>query len=232
MNKLFFFIWILSFTCTATVFAAVPVVENASASWQTALEGSSELINVSNNVQSSIMIEYASTNRRTGLALPQDLVDEAAQVKPVIMVEYATANLRHELIAPSNGNSSGDINKIDDYVILTSGESVTLSAGVCTCVYGCKGTNGITLKSGALARLVNMQGSNTITIQSNSSAFTVSRSGATVTFEGTDGTTLRLPATTTAQFIVFNDKTLELSIRSGALMLGDQSVLAQSAGIE
>lgn len=231
MNKLFFFILILCFACPANVFA-VPVVDGASASWQTALEGPSELISVSNNVQSLIMIEYAGANQRARLALPQDLVDEVAKVKPVIMVEYATANLRRELIAPSNGDSSGDINTIDEYLILNNGESVTLSAGVCTCVYGCKGTNNITLKSGALARLVNMPDSNTITIQSNSSAFTVSRSGATVTFEGTDGTTLVLPATTTTQSIVFNDKTLELIIRSGTLMLGDQLVLTQSAGIE
>jgi len=232
MNKLFFLILILSIACPVTVLSAVPAVDGASASWQTALEQPSELISVANNVQPLILIEYASTNQRISWELPQDVVDETAKVKPVIMVEYATANLRHELIAPSNGDSSGDINTIDEYVILTNGESVTLSSGVCTCVYGCKGTNNITLKSGALARLVNMPDSNTITIQSNSSSFTVSRSGATVTFEGTDGTTLVLPATTTTQSIVFNDKTLELIVSSGTLMLGDQLVLAQSAGIE
>lgn len=119
-----------------------------------------------------------------------------------------------------------------EYIVLTDDTPETLASGSNTIVYGTHGANAVVLESGAVARLKNFPDSNTITIQSNSGLFTVSRSGATVTFTGSDGTVLVMPATSTVQTIVFTDKTLELRISSGAVMLGDQTISAESAAIE
>ena len=100
--------------------------------------------------------------------------------------------------------------------IITSGSSVRL--------YGTTGANHITLAAGAHAELVNFPGINTITIQSDSSLFTVSRSGACITFKGTDNTVLKMPASTASQFIVFNDTTYYLIIDSNRVMLGNQEI--------
>ncbi len=91
-------------------------------------------------------------------------------------------------------------------------------------IYGTNQANNITLESGVYAQLINFTGSNTVTIQSDSGIFSVSRSGATVTFEGTYGTMLKMPATKTAQTIVFDDKSLTLKIDAGSVMLDSQVV--------
>ncbi|MCP4114078.1 MAG: DUF11 domain-containing protein, partial [Desulfobacteraceae bacterium] len=115
--------------------------------------------------------------------------------------------------------------------VLTNGTPRTLASGNDTIVYGCHGANHIVLENGAVARLINFPGGNTITIQSDSSLFTVSRSGTSVTFTGSGGTILVIPATTTAQSIVFNDDSFELKIDSGSVMLGNQVISAERAVI-
>lgn len=111
----------------------------------------------------------------------------------------------------------------EDIVVLTNASpNTTITAGSYIKGYGTAGANHITLESGAKAELLNFPGNNTITIQSDSSLFTVSRSGATVTFEESDGTVLKIPATTTSQSIVFNDGSRSLIIDSGQVMLEKQ----------
>ena len=110
------------------------------------------------------------------------------------------------------------------YMVLTDNSTYTVQSGSTALIYGCKGENSIILESGANAKLMNVPGSNTITIESRSDLFSVSRSGATVTFQGTDGTILSIPATTTAQSIVFNDKELDLIIDSGNVKLDKQVI--------
>jgi len=56
--------------------------------------------------------------------------------------------------------------------------------------------------------------------------FTVSRSGTVVTFQGADGTVLKIPATTSVQTIEFSDQEpLTLSIHNGQVMLDDQVIV-------
>jgi RNase P/RNase MRP subunit p29 len=71
-------------------------------------------------------------------------------------------------------------------------------------VYGTSSSNQIVLASGTKAELLNFPGQNAVQIQSSADVFTVSRSGAVVTFEGSDGTVLKIPATGTGQTISFN----------------------------
>ena len=112
-----------------------------------------------------------------------------------------------------------------DIVILTDiSPNTTITSGSDIKVYGSSGTNGITLESGAKAALFHFPGNNTITIEADSSLFIVSRSGSTVTFEGTDGTVLKIPATATEQAIVFNDDSQTLIISAGNVMLGSQVI--------
>lgn len=119
-----------------------------------------------------------------------------------------------------------------DNIILTDTlSSATITAGSDKKVYSTTGTNSITLESGAKATLLNFPGRNTITIQADSSLFVVSRSGATVTFEGEDGTVMRIAATKTPQTIIFSDCTGFLSIVEDQIMLSNQIVSTLSSSI-
>jgi hypothetical protein len=92
-------------------------------------------------------------------------------------------------------------------------------------IYGTATSNQITLESGAQAELINFPGQNSIQIQSSSDLFTVSRSGTVVTFEGSDGTILKIPATTDPQSISFNgEESRVLQIDNGRVMLDDQEI--------
>lgn len=117
----------------------------------------------------------------------------------------------------------------DDYIVLEDAAPLRISSGSVYFVYGNHENNTVILESGAGAKLTNFPGNNTITIESDSGGFTVSRSGAYVTFEGNDGTLLKMPATLSPQAIVFNDGSLALSIDSGEILLGGQIVTAVPA---
>lgn len=112
-----------------------------------------------------------------------------------------------------------------DVVILTDeSPDTTISSTDAVMVYGSAGTNHITLESGSSVQFINIPGSNTIDIDSDSGLFTVSRSGATVTFRGNDGTLLVMPSTCTPQSINFQDMSSDLIIESGAVNFGGQTV--------
>jgi len=121
-----------------------------------------------------------------------------------------------------------------EYVVLTQDNpNTTVSSGESVTIYGTSDANQITVESGADAELLNFPGSNTVSIESDSEGFTVSRSGATVTFQGPDGTLLRIPATQTAQIIDFTDRpSLTLSIYNGQVVLDDQVVSTTAVSID
>lgn len=121
-----------------------------------------------------------------------------------------------------------------EYVVLTQDNpNATVSSGESVTIYGTSDANQITVQSGADVELVNFPGSNTVGIESDSAGFTVSRSGAIVTFQGSDGTLLRIPATQTAQIIDFTDRpSLTLSIYNGQVMLDDQVVITTAVLID
>lgn len=123
-------------------------------------------------------------------------------------------------------------NQGDEFVILNNSDAEILLSGTLTHVYGSQGNNNIVLESGASARLMNFPGSNTITIESASELFTVSRSGSAVTFEGSDGTVLIVPATLTPQSIIFSDVKLDLVIVDGVVTLGTQVIEKDGVKIE
>jgi len=118
-----------------------------------------------------------------------------------------------------------------EYAVLTDASLYVVQADSRVTIYGSNENNNITLKSNAHAELLNFPGNNTITIQADSNLFTVSRSGAYVTFDGTDGTTLKIPATTSEQTIAFTDQTLPLNIHNGQVMLDDQIIDLTPAAI-
>lgn len=109
-------------------------------------------------------------------------------------------------------------------VLTVASPNAIITANNPVIIYDAGGVNHITIESGAKADVMNAKGNNTITIQSVSSLFTVSRSGAVVTFEGTDDTVLKIPATIDAQTIMFNDQSRSLIINAGKVMLGGQKI--------
>ncbi len=114
-------------------------------------------------------------------------------------------------------------NKIHSVLTETS-PNYTISAGNDARVYGTDSSNHIVVESGAKAELINFPGQNIIQIQADSSFFTIARSGTVVSFTGSDGTFLKIPATTDEQVIVFFDKTLVLQINNNQVFLGDQKI--------
>jgi hypothetical protein len=92
-------------------------------------------------------------------------------------------------------------------------------------IYGTSASYQVTLESGAKAELINFPGQNSIQIQSSSDLFKVSRSGTVVTFERSDGTVLKMPATNSVQTITFADRPpLILNIYEGQVMLDDHII--------
>ncbi len=123
-------------------------------------------------------------------------------------------------------------NIMGEILCLTDNYPYTLKAGSYTKVYGTAGANNIVIESGAKAKLLHFPGHNTITIKADSNIFSVSRSGAYVSFKGSDGTILEMPATSTPQRISFNDIELILIIKNNQVMLADQVVDLTPSEIE
>ncbi|MBF0234543.1 MAG: C10 family peptidase [Desulfamplus sp.] len=113
------------------------------------------------------------------------------------------------------------------FQILTDSSSYKVMSGYTATVYGSSGPNNVVVERGASARLINFIDDNEIKIESDYRSFEVSRSGATVTFTDSSGTVLTIPATTSSQTIIFDDKTLQLVIRNSQVMLGSQVIHLQ-----
>ena len=120
----------------------------------------------------------------------------------------------------------------DDIRVLTdSSPDETVASNQNMLLYGSSGVNQITLESGAKASIRNSAGNNRIIIESSSELFTVSRAGTTVTFKGSDGTVLKIPATTLFQQIIFHDFSFNLMISYNEILLDDQVVDIDEAPI-
>jgi len=118
------------------------------------------------------------------------------------------------------------------HILTAASPDVTVPAGANTSIYGTSGINEVTLKSGAQAELINFSGSNLITFESGAGVFMVSRSGTVVTFQGSDETALKVPATMDEQTIVFGDRTpMVLRIDGNQVKLSDQVIGTGTAAI-
>jgi hypothetical protein len=110
-------------------------------------------------------------------------------------------------------------------ILTNSNPNHTIASGSDEKVYGTSASNVITLESGARAELFYFPGQNNIQIQSGLDLFAVSRSGTMVTFQGSDGTFLKMPATSEAQTISFNGgENRVLQIHNNQVMLDDQGI--------
>jgi uncharacterized protein (TIGR02145 family) len=118
-------------------------------------------------------------------------------------------------------------------IILTrTSPNHTVISGSDDKIYGTSSSNQITLESGAQAELINFPGQNVIEILAASDGFTLFRSGTLVNFQVTDGTVLKIPATTDVQTIDFTDREpLTLSIHDNKVMLDDQVITTTAASI-
>ena len=143
--------------------------------------------------------------------------------KPIVRID--SAKLRIEF-------DDGPAIQETVFILTDTSPDATISANIIGKIYGTAERNHITIESGANVELLNFSGSNTITIQSDPSLFTVFRSGAYVTFEGTDNTILKIPATTTSQTIIFNGVERILVIDSGRVLLGNQAINLAPTQIE
>lgn len=117
-------------------------------------------------------------------------------------------------------------------IVLTNiNPNITVTTNTTATIYGSSGINHVTIESGANVRLINFPNKNIFTIKSNSNLFNVSRSGATVTFRGEDGTILKMPATLNLQQIIFNDKIFNLVISNKKVQIGDQIITLSESSL-
>ncbi|HKK67660.1 MAG TPA: SUMF1/EgtB/PvdO family nonheme iron enzyme, partial [Bacteroidales bacterium] len=108
----------------------------------------------------------------------------------------------------------------------------TIASGNDEQVYGTSTSNQIILESGARAELFHFPGQNRIQIQSRSDLFIVYRSGTVVTFQGSDGSILKIPATKDPQTVSFNGEASRvLQIHNNRVMIDDQEITAKPSGI-
>jgi len=92
--------------------------------------------------------------------------------------------------------------------------------------------NQIAIASGADAELLHFPGTNTIVFESGPAGFQLFRSGSVVTFQGSDGTICRIPATASVQTIRFRDgQDLYLRIEDARVRLAGLTVTAEKADI-
>ncbi|MGD9732996.1 MAG: putative Ig domain-containing protein [Desulfamplus sp.] len=137
--------------------------------------------------------------------------------------------------SPNNSDSPPDFqvsplpNKVNTYLVLTdSSVPFTIPYGSYTQVTGSAGVNTINVESGARVEFRNFIGANVVNfLEDSASDFTVRRSGATVYFESAaKGTTVKIPATKTAQNIKFAGGGIyNLVISNGKVMLNSQEVI-------
>lgn len=137
------------------------------------------------------------------------------------------------IITKAVGNDTTDpFDTPDSTLILTNeNSSVTILSSATSILYGSDGDNYITIEAGGKVKLLNFLGNNEVTIEADSHIFTIFRSGATITFEGTDGTILKIPATLEAQTLHFDNGSWVLIIDSGKVMFGDQVVKVERTPI-
>jgi uncharacterized protein (TIGR02145 family) len=126
-------------------------------------------------------------------------------------------------------------NEINPEIVMLTKTSldVSIESGQNVIVYGTNAANYVRLESGAKAEMINFPGQNSIQVQSSSDLFTVSRSGTMVTFQGSDETILKIPATTDVQTISFNGEgSRVLQIHNNQVVLDDQVITTTPASIE
>lgn len=112
-----------------------------------------------------------------------------------------------------------------EYIVLTDNvPDAVATAGSLTVIYGTASPNHITVESGSTVELFHFPGTNTITLPGMSDQYTSCRTGAGVTLQGSDGTTVRLPATTSVQTIEFANGDAELVIIGNQVMLDEAAL--------
>jgi hypothetical protein len=149
-----------------------------------------------------------------------------------------------ELFDQGIDNSSRSVMKVFDtaanqemdmqgIILAAADANTTIPGGQSTTVYGTSGINEVTVESGSYAELINFPGSNLIEFESDATLFEISRSGTMVTFQGTDGTTLKIPATSHEQTIIFNNDGIIrlLRIEDNQVKLNDQVIGPDTAEI-
>lgn len=102
MNKKFLYGFVL-ILCVAvsgsSAFAAI-TVEDATVTWEAALEAPTALIEASGKVESRIVVEYATAIYEDALAEPSDLLEASDKAESRIVVEYATSIYEDSLEEP------------------------------------------------------------------------------------------------------------------------------------
>jgi predicted outer membrane repeat protein len=109
-------------------------------------------------------------------------------------------------------------------ILSKSSSNYKVTSGNNVQIYGSSSSNNIVIEAEAQAEIINAPGHNTVQIQSHSNDFTVSRYGTVVFLSGSDGTTLKIPATRSVQTISFTDRSLKLQIYKNKVIFDDQLI--------
>jgi hypothetical protein len=116
----------------------------------------------------------------------------------------------------------------DSITVLSSSSPFHVSSGSAR-IYGSSDNNHIIIEPGTNTRIIHFPGNNHIQINADSHLFTIACSGTVVTFQDSEGTVLKIPASTSSQMIEFNDSSQDLVITNNKVMLGGQVVASSDA---
>ncbi len=117
-------------------------------------------------------------------------------------------------------------------VILNGAETYTCSPGGDYIIYGSSHGNRVIISRNAKVKCFHFIGINHIYMQETADQFQVSRSGGTVYFISTAGTSIKLPATHHRQQIHFSDDDVRtLVVENGQIFLNDQQILLTAAPV-
>ena len=124
-------------------------------------------------------------------------------------------------------------------ILLANSPTYTVNTGFSTQLYDAYGDQTIHVQTGASLSLLGSLGANTVRLSGNASGWQVYRDGSTAVLVNTDGSRIDLGATTTAQTLQFDDRSLGLSINTsgsapvvvlGSQTLGTAAVVIEGAG--
>ncbi len=121
-------------------------------------------------------------------------------------------------------------------VLLANSPAYTVNTGFSTQLYDADGDQTISVQAGASLSLLGSLGANTVRLSGNASSWQVYRDGSTAMLVNTDGSRIELGATTTAQTLQFDDRSLGLNIdisgSAPAVVLGSQTLGTAAVAIE
>jgi len=112
--------------------------------------------------------------------------------------------------------------------IASTTPAFTISSGLEAEIFDADGDHTINIAAGASAEIKGISGTNTFNIAANLASMTVKLDGSIAILTDSSGNEIRIPFSSTAQSLVFNDATASLAINGSSPQLGNTTLSSTS----